>query len=132
MFGQALDDLQILYNGGVSRTGWGGCVRKEDILLWSGSSGCSVTATFDIVGVGLARGYANGSLSWDFCDAAANDLFSVLIEFYTDDGFDVDEPKQFWKYYEAFDLSETVEAEQAAAVAIQEINQFLQEILSVP
>lgn len=84
MVEKALEDIRVLYEGGVSRTGWGGCVRKEDVLLWAKESNLGIEETFDQIAVMLSRCYIDGALDWDFCDAAANDLFGVLIEFYTD------------------------------------------------
>jgi hypothetical protein len=84
MFDNALNDIRLLYDGGVSRTGWGGCIRKEDVLLWSKESDLSIEDTFDQVGVALGRAYIDRIFDWDFCDSAANDLFGVLMEFYTE------------------------------------------------
>jgi hypothetical protein len=117
MFDNALNDIRLLYDGGVSRTGWGGCIRKEDVLLWSKECDLSIEDTFDRVGVALGRAYIDRTLGWDFCDSVANDLFGVLMEFYTDKERHIEEPKLFWKFYLAFDYSETVEAEKADEAA---------------
>jgi hypothetical protein len=125
MVENALTDIRVLYDGGVSRTGWRGCVRKEDVLLWAEESKLEIEETFDQVAVTLSRGFMDRSLDWDFCDAAANDLFGVLMEFYTDRKREVEEPKHFWKFYLAFDHSETVVAEKADETARTEISEFL-------
>ncbi|MBD3734117.1 MAG: hypothetical protein IE934_15570 [Sphingopyxis sp.] len=128
MFEKALHDIRVIYEGGMSRTGWGGCIRKEDVLLWSEESGLSIKDTFDQVGIGLARGYLHGTLDWDFCDEAANDLFGILMGLYVGDKHRVGTPSHFWKFYLAFDYSETVEPEQAEEVARIEIDEFLSEV----
>ncbi|MBX7539653.1 hypothetical protein [Qipengyuania sphaerica] len=125
MVDKALRDIRVLYDGGVSRTGWGGCVRKEDVLLWAKESDLSIEETFDQIAVLLSRGYMDRDFDWDFCDAAANDLFGVLMEFCTDRSRKVEEPKQFWKFYLAFDYSETVAEENAEEAARTEISEFL-------
>ena len=125
MTDNALKDIRVLYDGGVSRTGWRGSVRKEDVLLWAKESNLGIEETFDQVAVMLSRGYMDGALDWDFCDAAANDLFGVLVEFYTDLDREVEEPKKFWRFYLAFDYSETVAEEKAEATARTEISEFL-------
>ena len=125
MVNKALRDIRVLYDGGVSRTGGGGCVRKEDVLLWAKESDLSIEETFDQIAVLLSRGYMDRDLDWDYCDAAANDLFGVLMEFYTDRGRMVEEPKQFWKFYLAFDYSETVAEGNAEEAARTEISEFL-------
>lgn len=125
MVDKALRDIRVLYDGGVSRTGWGGCVRKEDVLLWAKESDLSIEETFDQIAVLLSRGYMDHDFDWDFCDAAANDLCGVLMEFYTDRSRKVEEPKQFWKFYLAFDYSETVAEENAEEAARTEISEFL-------
>ncbi len=125
MVEKALDDIRVLYTGGVSRTGWGGSVRKEDVLLWAKENNLGIKEIFDQVAVMLSRGYMDRALDWDFCDAAANDLFGVLMEFYTDAGREVEEPKQFWKFYLAFDYSETVAEEKVEETARVEIGEFL-------
>jgi hypothetical protein len=128
MFDLALNDIRALYEGGISRTGWAGCIRKDDVVLWANENNLSIEHTFDGIGVALACAYANGSLDWDFCDSAANDLFGVLMLFHTDSERHVGEPKLFWKYYLAFDHSETVEPSQADETARAEIGQFLSEL----
>ena len=128
MFDLALNDIRALYEGGISRTGWAGCIRKEDVALWSNENDLSIDQTFDAIGVALAYAYANGSLDWDFCDSAANDLFGVLMQFYTDSECHVEESKLFWKYYLAFDHSETVEPSQADETARAAIGEFLSEL----
>lgn len=121
----ALNDIRVLYYGGVSRTGWGGCVRKEDVLLWAKESNLGIEETFDQVAVILSRGYMDRALDWQFCDTAANHLFGVLTEFYIDPDRKVEQPEQFWKFYEAFDYSETVAEEKAEEIARTEIAAFL-------
>lgn len=128
MIDNALTDMRVLYEGGVSRTGWKGCIRKEDVLLWSNECGLSIECTLDGIGVALARAFISDNVDWDFCDSVANDLFAVLIAFYTDSNYHVEEPKLFWRFYLAFDYSEMVEAEKADEVARVEISEFLSEL----
>lgn len=128
MFEKALNDIRVLYEGGISRTGWGGCIRKEDVLLWAKESGFSIAETFDRVGIGLARAYSVGKLDWEFCDAAANDLFGTLMEFYSDRKRNIEEPSYFWNFYLAFDHSEMVEADKAEEVARDEIDELLRKV----
>jgi len=125
LYEEAFRDIRGLYRGGVSATGWEGCVRKEDVIRWSEVSGLNLTQTFDRLGVELSRDYAAGILTWEFCDAIANDLFAVLIDLRLDDAHEVDEPKRFWKFYLAFDVSETVPAAKSEQVAREEIAHFL-------
>lgn len=125
MVKKALDDIRVLHAGGVSRTGWGGCVRKEDVLLWAKENNLGIGEIFDQVAVMLSRGYMDRALDWEFCDAAANDLFGVLMEFYTDASREVEEPTQFWKFYLAFDYSETVAEQKVEETARAEIGEFL-------
>ena len=128
MFNNAINDIVVLYNGGVSRTGWAGCIRKEDVLLWSTEANLSIQETFDEVGVALSNAYVDGTFDWEFCDSAANDLFGTLMEFYCDESYHVEEPKLFWKFYLAFDYSETVEAEKADEIARVGIGELLNEL----
>lgn len=128
MIDNALTDIRVLYEGGVSRTGWKGSIRKEDVLLWSKECGLSIHDTFDQIGVALARAFIDRTLDWDSCDSAANNLFGVLMAFYTDNEDHVEEPQLFWKFYLAFDHSETVEAEKSNEVARVEISKFLSEL----
>ena len=125
MYDEAFRDLRNLFRGGVSATGWAGTVRKEDVARWAEVSGISLTQAFDHIGIELARDYAVGILTWEFCDAAANALFGVLTELHLDNAVDVDEPKQFWKFYLAFDYSETVPSAEAEKVARDQLAQFL-------
>lgn len=128
MIDNALTDIRVLYEGGVSRTGWKGSIRKEDVLIWSKECGLSIKDTFDQIGVALARAFITRTLDWDFCDSAANDLFGVLMGFHTDNKYDVEEPKLFWKFYLAFDHSEMAQAEKSDEVARVEISEFLSEL----
>ncbi|VWX56021.1 hypothetical protein [Sphingorhabdus sp. 109] len=127
MLDNVLRDLRNLYEGGVSRTGWRGCVRKEDILLWSKESDLNINDTFDQIGIGLARAYLENTLDWDFCDSAANDLFGVLMEFRTRRRH-IGEPEYFWKFYLALEVSETAEAENYDEIARIEISKFVSEL----
>ena len=127
MIDGAINDIRTLYAGGISRTGWRGCIRKEDVLLWSNESELSIEDTFDQLGVALAQAYIDRTYDWEFCDSAANDLFGVLMEFYIAEDRHIEEPQLFWKFYLAFDYSETVEAEKADEVARAEIVAFLRE-----
>jgi len=128
MIENALDDMRALYEGGVSRTGWKGCIRKEDVLLWSNECGFSIESTLDEIGVALARAFISHDVDWNFCDSVANDLFGVLMDFYTDSIYQVEQPKLFWRFYLAFDTSEMVEAEKVDKVARVEISEFLSEL----
>ena len=129
MFTQSLADIRAVYEGGASRTGSLGSIQKEDVLLWSKESGRSLASTFDKVGVDLARSYASGTLDWNFCDFAANQLHHVMISLFVDDAIDVD-AKQFRKFYLAFDNSECFEAVKSGEVALAGIRQLLKEIPS--
>lgn len=95
MVEKALRDLRVLYDGGVSRTGWGGCVRKEDVILWSKENDLKIEETFDQVAVAISRHYIDRTFDWDYCDSTANDLFAVLMEFDTDRTRRVEEPPLF-------------------------------------
>lgn len=128
MIDNVLNDIRVLYDGGISRTGWRGCIRKEDVLRWSNASGLSIEETFNQIGVALGRAFIDHAIDWDFCDSAANSLYGALIGFYTDDEHHVEEPELFWKFFLAFDHSETVGAERADEVARIEIREFLREL----
>lgn len=127
MIDDAINDIRVRYAGGISRTGWRGCLGKEDVLLWANDSGLSIEETFDQVGLALSQAYIDRTCDWEFCDSAANDLFGVLMEFYIAEDRHIEEPKLFWKFYLAFDYSETVEDEKADEVARAEIGALLRE-----
>ena len=125
MYDEALSDLRNLYRGGLSKTGWGGDVRKEDVARWAELSELTLSQVFDRVGVELARDYAGGILTWEFCDAAANRLFGVLTVLSMDGAVEMEEPEQFWNFYLAFDRSETVPPERAEETAQKHVADFL-------
>ena len=130
MFEKALTDIRVLREGGVSRTGGMGSLRKEDVLLWANESALSISDTFDEVGLGLARAYASGSLDWEFCDGFANSLFGVWMHLEAENAFEFQQPSQFWEVYLAFDYSEIVEPENSSEVARNSINRFLSRVSS--
>jgi hypothetical protein len=128
MFGNILIEISGLYDGYPTRTGSRLHLRKDDVLLWSDECGLDIEGTFNQIGVALARAFIAGSLNWDVCDGIANQLRSVLMDFYIDPLHNVTEPNLFWQVYLAFDNSEMVEADEAHEVAQLEIKKFLRQI----
>ena len=125
MYDEAFRDLRKLYRGDAPETGRSRSVGKEDVVRWSVVGSLNLTQTFDRLGIELSRDDAAGILTWEFCDVTANTLFGVLTDIQLDDAHPVDEPKMFWKFYLAFDHSETVPATEAEQVAREEILRFL-------
>lgn len=121
---EAFEDLRNLYRGEFSKRGIGGDVAPEDVKRWACVASMSVSQTFDTVAVELARDYAAGILTWEFCDAVANKLFGVMTDLVVS-GELAGEPKGFWQFYLAFDHSETVEPERREAIAKGDIASFL-------
>lgn len=127
MFEAALQDIKSLYSGGLSRAGHQGCIQRQDVHLWTHDGKCTLTQTFDTVGLGLAKEFVAGKLSRQLCDSALNDLFHQLCSFVLDPVWEIEEPEAFTAIYEAFDLSETAGSEHAERVAREEITAILQQ-----
>lgn len=88
--------------------GWttGGCMpSEEDFGRWAGSSPETQSLLFDQIGAEIARGYHEGSLSFEFCDTLVNHLFGLLTFKQTNEN-PVPWPPLFWRVYEAFDAGE--------------------------
>lgn len=121
MYDEALRDLIRSVRGEVSPAGHLGPVSKPDIDRWAESGGMGVEEVFDAIGVGLAKDYDRGILTWAFCDRVANDLFGVLVQTEFSAKCDL-----FWQVYLAFDCSEMRPTEaESDALAREEIAKFL-------
>ncbi len=124
----AINEIINLRRGGVSESGWAGCVRREDVERWSVVGKTDVASAFDIVAVEIAKNYAAEIFTWDFCESVVNELFSVLTEFQSsEEGFDT--PSKFWEVYLAFDDSEDAALEaEIEQVARRNIDEFLMKL----
>lgn len=121
MYDDALRDLMRSVRGEVSPAGHLGPVSKPDIDRWAETGGMGVEEVFDAIGVGLAKDYDRGILTWGFCDRVANDLFGVLVQTEFSGQCDL-----FWQFYLAFDCSEMKPTEaESDALAREEIAKFL-------
>ena len=76
-------------------------IAKEDFSRWCVDLGLSRASLYEVVGTYLARGFHASELDFAFCDAVANDLFTVAVE--ADDG---KTPELFWQVFLAFDAGE--------------------------
>jgi hypothetical protein len=68
---------------------------------WAWRCGMSVGHFLDECAIRLARCFAAGELSFDFCDAVVNDLYGVCVHKRL-----MNFPIEFWQVYEAFDAGE--------------------------
>ena len=119
MLEEALADLDYVHRGGsLSKTCHKSFVEEQDVARWARIGGISVPEALDRIGVELARAYAMGARTWEFCDWAANQLYSVYV-------LQDSEATQFWNFYLAFDQSENFPAGEAERVAHLEIGKFL-------
>ncbi|CAN7681580.1 hypothetical protein LJR231_005503 [Phyllobacterium sp. LjRoot231] len=71
-----------------------------DILKWAASAGMPRQDLYDRLAIELARGFNASELSFEFCDAVVNDIYSVMI--FNDE----QRPHIFWEIYLAFDSGE--------------------------
>jgi hypothetical protein len=75
-------------------------ISEKEIQRWSALIGEPRAVLYDWIAVCLARGFHNSELSFEFCDAVANDIYGV-ISF-----ADEIRPTLFWDVYLAFDEGE--------------------------
>ncbi len=126
VYDEALRDLMRSVRGEVSPAGYMGRVSKPDIDRWAESGGMGVEDVFDAIGVGLAKDYDRGILTWGFCDRVANDLFGVLVHTEFSGQCDL-----FWQFYVAFDCSEMKPTEaESDSLAREEIAKFLSSLVA--
>lgn len=123
---EAIREIINLYRGGVSKTGWSGGLRKEDVARWATVAEIDASAVFDLIAIEIAINYAARIYTWEFCDWIVNDLYDVLLEFHTtDDNFQ--SPNRFWHIYLAFDESEMASEGNVEKVARRNIENLLAE-----
>jgi hypothetical protein len=53
-------------------------LTKDHIKRWNELTGGTIKSLFGEIGLYLARGFHSSELTFDFCDAIANDLFVIL------------------------------------------------------
>ncbi|UAB77293.1 hypothetical protein INR77_10765 [Erythrobacter sp. SCSIO 43205] len=117
---EIIADLQKLYNGGVSVSGWAGDAGEETVRHFSKKMNIAEEVVLNDIALDTARGFLAGELTWEFGDWVANKcLFSGITNFGLSGGT-VDAPELWWEVYLAFDHSETV-SENTAEVARDEL-----------
>ncbi|MBH5322169.1 hypothetical protein [Aurantiacibacter sediminis] len=116
----ALGDLLALYREG------GFSPRPEDIKAWAKAGDLSVEATFAVVARELALDYAMQILSWEFCDWAANKLWSTLCTMRFDD--EALEGFVFEEFYNCFDASEMCAEGERDAKALEYVTEYLRDM----
>ncbi len=107
-FQQSLDavlaDLEKIYGPYQARTIQPNVPRdrltKDDIQRWTALTGASTSALYDQIAIYLAKGFHSSDLTFDFCDAVANDLFGFI------NSVEEEFPKCFYDVYCAFDEGE--------------------------
>jgi len=110
-------DLQKLFSGGVSVSGWAGDAGAETVRYFAEKRGVSEEQILNAVALDTARGFLSGELTWSFGDWVAN---MCLFRGNTDFGFGggtEDVPALWWEVYLTFDHSETVDEDRAENVA---------------
>lgn len=75
-------------------------LMDHDVQTWSSLLGISEPCLYNQIAMYLARGFQDLELTFQFCDAVINDLYSVLV--FTDER----PPNLFWKVFLAFDEGE--------------------------
>jgi hypothetical protein len=93
-----LDELKTVYESDGD---------KDDALLtpweidrWSNELQMKPVALYDLLALRLAVGFHRGELTFEFCDAVINDLYSVAISALDEWG---EWQRLFWSVYTAFD-----------------------------
>src|SRR5258708_39521668 len=74
-------------------------ISEDKIQRWSALIGEPRAVLYDRIAVYLARGFHNSELSFEFCDAIANDIYGVITSAAES------RPTLFWQVYLAFDES---------------------------
>ena len=72
-------------------------LTQEDIASFATAHGQTRDQVYDAIAIHLARGYADKSLTYEFCDSAMNFIMGLAT-------YDV--PKLAWSVYSAFDEGE--------------------------
>ena len=93
-------ELKAIYIDGVPYRELDRHMTEADVLRWSAARSLSRRQLFDEVAKWLALGFCSSELSFEFCDAVANDLASLVMN------TDGPKPELFWDVYSAFDEGE--------------------------
>jgi hypothetical protein len=80
-------------------------VTSEDLQRWSAFVGKPTSEICDQIAVFLARGFHDTELTYDFCDAVANDVWRVMIT------GKIDWSDLLARVYDAFDAGEWVRSD---------------------
>lgn len=108
---EIMEDLEKLYRGEVSASGWAGDAAEETVRHFSKSLQVPQEQIFNEIALDTARGFLSGNLSWDFVDWVANKcLFSGVTDLGLNGGT-TENPALWWEVFLAFDHSETVGGE---------------------
>lgn len=118
---EIMADLEKLYNGEVSVSGWSGDASEETVRHFSKKLGIGEEVILNDIALDTARGFISGDLTWEFADWVANDcLFSGITQLELSGGT-AETPELWWEVFLAFDHSETVRDDTFENVAKNEL-----------
>ena len=75
----------------------------EEIAVWAAALGIERHALLDAIGLHLARAFHDRQLDYEFCNAVANDFWTLLL---TNDELRENWPPRFTAVFEAFEAGE--------------------------
>ncbi len=97
-------ELRRMYKPEFDGTGAGlESPTSSDIRRWSNELGVKPIAVYDTIALLLAEGFHRRELTFEFCDAVMNDVFSVAVAAIDEWG---EWKETFWSVYLAFDEGE--------------------------